>query len=221
MQGFSAWKVGLPYYGTLLGAGILLLAFSWSTPYWPIGAVVLVAGLFTLNFFRDPPRKIPAEASAIVSPADGKVVAIEEFATSEVYDGPCTRISIFLNVFNVHVNRSPYAGRVTDRKYKKGKFLNAMAPESSELNESAAIRLETTLGPMTVRQIAGLVARRIVCLPKVMDELEKGQRFGMIKFGSRTELYLPRDCVVRVEVGQNVKGGSSILAEKVPESTSS
>ncbi len=211
---FSAWKVGAPYYIPAIGLGLVVLVAAFGTPFWYLAFPLLAAGVFTLFFFRDPPRRISEEPSDIVSPADGTVVAIEELSNTEFYDGPCKRVSIFLSVFNVHVNRAPTAGMVTKVRYKPGGYRNAMRADSSELNESNAIRMDTALGAMTIRQISGAVARRIVCLAAEGDTLTKGERIGMIKFGSRTELYLPLDAEVAVSLKDKVHGGSTVLATR-------
>lgn len=213
MRPFSAWKVGLPYYGPLLILGIALFFFNVA-----LGSLVLFVALAILGFFRDPPRSASSDASDIVSPADGAVVAIEELAETEHYDGPCKRVSIFLSVFNVHVNRLPYDAEIADIRYKRGKYKNAMSPESSEVNESNALWLETPFGPMTVRQISGAIARRIVCAVNVGDTLAKGEKIGMIKFGSRTELYLPVSAEICVKIKEKVKGATTVLA-RIPTAT--
>lgn len=166
--------------------------------------------LFTLNFFRDPPRRIPSEPGLMVAPADGVVVEIKDMDEPEFLKVPCTRIAIFLNVFNVHINRSPCEGVVQGLKYKPGKFLDVRHPDCSTLNESNTIHL----GGVVVKQIAGLIARRIVCEAKPQDRLARGEKFGMIKFGSRTELYIPKDRVeeISVKLKDKVKGGETILA---------
>ncbi|GMW02862.1 MAG: phosphatidylserine decarboxylase proenzyme [Candidatus Hydrogenedentota bacterium] len=213
-ESFRAWKVGLPYYLPLLAAGAAMigLGFAWGAIWVALGVVLLGAGVFTLNFFRDPHRAISLDPAAVVSPADGLVVAIENFDNHDHYEGPCVRISIFLNVFNVHVNRIPFDGEVTRVQYKPGQFKNAMKPETSQINESNAVHLQTSRGSMTVRQISGAVARRIVCIVKPGDHLPKGARLGMIKFGSRTELYLPAGADIHVTLREKVRGGSSIVA---------
>ncbi|HLY09549.1 MAG TPA: phosphatidylserine decarboxylase family protein [Planctomycetota bacterium] len=172
--------------------------------------VPVVGLLFTLNFFRDPPRRIPSEPGLMVSPADGVVVEIADMVEPEFLNVPCTRIAIFLNVFNVHINRSPCDGVVRALKYKPGKFLDVRHPDCSTLNESNTIHL----GGVVVKQIAGLIARRIVCEAKPQDTLTRGEKFGMIKFGSRTELYIPKDQVqeIRVKLKDKVKGGETIIA---------
>lgn len=205
---FSAWREGAAYYlpPLVLGGGLM------ATPYWGLGTPVFVVGLFVLYFFRDPARQTPAAASAVVSPADGTVVGVEDLGETEYYDGPCKRVSIFLSVLNVHVNRAPEDGTVREVLYRPGKYVNAMRPDSSRVNESNAIYLDTPHGPMTVRQISGAVARRIVCAARPGDAVLKGERIGMIKFGSRTELYLPADAEVCVGLKEKVKGGTTVIA---------
>ena len=209
---FSAWKMGAPYYLTLLGVGACVAVLLYGTAYWYLALPLPLAGLFTLYFFRDPPRRIAQPDEAVVSPADGTVVAVEELGETPFYDGPCTRISIFLSVFNVHVNRAPQSGAIVKIRYKEGIYKNAMKAESSRVNESNAVWMETDSGPMTVRQISGAIARRIVCVPKEGDTLAKGEKFGMIKFGSRTELYLPPGTEITVQKGDRVRSGSSVVA---------
>lgn len=173
----------------------------------PIPVILL---LFVLNFFRDPPRRIPTDPGLMVAPADGEVVGIEDMDEPEFLKVPCTRVAIFLNVFNVHINRSPCEGVVKGTKYKPGKFLDVRHPDCSTLNESNTIHL----GDVVVKQIAGLIARRIVCEAKPNDKLGRGEKFGMIKFGSRTELYIPKDQVqeIRVKLKDKVKGGETVIA---------
>lgn len=211
-ESFSGWRVGLPYYGTLflIGSIVTLALIPWGL--WWIGLIVLGLGAFTLYFFRDPVRRIPHDPGVIVSPADGRVVAIEDLDETEHYEGPCRRISIFLSIFNVHVNRSPYDAQTAQVLYKEGRYINAMSAESSKVNESNAIWLNSGEGPMTVRQVSGAVARRIICLPRPGETLTRGQKIGMIKFGSRTELYLPPGTEITVKLKDKVEGGASIVA---------
>lgn len=194
------------YYGlALLGVAVLV---AWLTnPAWGIPALVL-AGFF-LWFFRDPQRVIPATAGAVVSPADGKVTDV---STVELEDGPRRRISIFLSVFDVHVNRSPIAGVIRDARYQCGQFRNAMGAASAEHNEQNIITVEGEGQKLVFKQIAGLLARRIVFTKKIGDPVERGERVGMIKFGSRTDILLDAGADVQVKVGDRVKGGSSVLA---------
>lgn len=208
---FNGWIAGLPFYGPVLAVAIVLLAipYTWSRL---LGGIVLLAGLAMMLFFRDFPRKITAGPGEVVAPADGTVTAVEQFEDSPHYPGACKRISIFLSVFSVHVNRAPYEGTVSDVRYAPGKYLDARDPESSRVNESNALWMETPAGPMTVRQISGAVARRIVCPVKPGARLQKGEKYGMIRFGSRTELYLPLNAEIVVVPGQKVAGGLSVVA---------
>jgi len=211
---FSAWKVGAPYYLPLLALGFGTIAYAGAQSYFYLypSMIALLPGLFVLNFFRDPERTITTNPAEIVSPADGMIVEVADLEDSPHYDGPCKRISIFLNVFNVHVNRAPDECTIARIDYKEGAYKNAMSPEAGQLNEANTIRLDTPHGSMTVRQIAGLIARRIVCIPSSGDTLQKGEKFGMIKFGSRTELYLSTDAEILVVPKQKVEGGSTVLA---------
>lgn len=195
----------------LLGVGL-----GFVTPL--LGLIVLPALIFLFAFFRDPHRPVPAEQHAIVSPADGVVSDITQYDNDPDIGGPAVRIGIFLSVFNVHVNRTPCDGKVLAVRYKTGKFINAMRHnEASDENESNTIVLgepETGRPMAVVKQIVGLIARRIVCTAKEGDLLRRGDRFGMIKFGSRTELTLAGwlEPDVRVKVGQAVRGASDVLA---------
>jgi phosphatidylserine decarboxylase len=172
-------------------------------------AVPILLAAFFLWFFRDPERAIPEAPGLIVSPADGKVTLIE---TVETAAGPQRRISIFLNVFNVHVNRAPIAGNVQLIDYQKGKYLNAMNPESAVANERNYVEVAGELCTVAFTQIAGLLARRIVFQKKIGDWVHRGERVGLIKFGSRVDVVFPVSCEVQVSVGQNVQGGASVLA---------
>lgn len=177
------------------------------------GLTVLALGftLFTAYFFRDPDRTLPTDPGLVVSPADGKVLSVEEVTETSFMEGPCRRVTIFLNVFNVHVQRVPVSGTVRHYEYRPGKYLVAWEPKASELNEQASIGIETAAGPVLVRQIAGLVARRIVTRPREGDRVEQGERYGLIRFGSRVDLFLPLDWEVTVEPGDKVAGGSSVV----------
>jgi phosphatidylserine decarboxylase len=193
-------------------AGLLYLGSPWS---WLaiIPAVLLV---WLISFFRDPPRRIPQEPSAVVAPADGKVVDITPIENYEFIGGPAVRIGIFLSIFNVHINRAPLAGRVVDTLYRPGDFLNALRPESAERNESMWIGFERTEGAprrFAIRQISGMLARRIVCTLRPGLTITRGEKFGMIKLGSRTELILPAEGVeIIARVGDKVRAGSDIVA---------
>lgn len=214
-------KYGVPqviiYPVILLVAMILLLLWVKSSNVLLLfEGVLLVLLIFTLSFFRDPERKVPQDEKVLLSPADGKVTDIEELSDSPL-GVPSLRVGIFLSIFNTHINRAPCAVRVTRIEYRKGEFKNALSPESGKVNESKDVYMERLVEPKTpllVRQISGAIARRIVCAVSPGDSLEQGERFGMIKFGSRTELYLPKDPKVSIEVkvGDKVKAGLSILA---------
>ena len=210
---FSGWQEGLRFYAPPLVLGLAILALGGGNPLAGLsGCLLLFAGFAIAAFFRDFPRTITAAPQELVSPADGTVVAVEELDDTPHYNGPCTRISIFLSVFNAHLNRAPWDATVVDVRYLPGKYLDARNPESSKVNESNAVWLDTPKGPMTVRQISGAVARRIVCPVKAGETLTKGEKFGMIRFGSRTELYLPRTAQVSVAPGLAVRAGLSVLA---------
>jgi phosphatidylserine decarboxylase len=194
------------YYG--LAFIVVAILVGWLTV--PALAVIpLLLAAFVLWFFRDPERKIPGVQGAIVSPADGKIT---EISTIEENGEPRTRISIFLNVFDVHVNRSPVAGAITDVRYRKGKFGNAMGAVSAEENEQNVVTVQGDAGTVVFKQIAGLLARRIVFTKKVGDPVSRGERVGMIKFGSRTDVIFTAEADMKVRIGDRVKGGSSILA---------
>jgi phosphatidylserine decarboxylase len=198
------------YYAVpLIGAALLI---GWLTsPPWGIPVLVL-AGFF-FWFFRDPDRVIPDAAGAVVSPADGKVTDV---APSP--DGSSrTRISVFLSVFDVHVNRSPMEGVIRDVVYRKGKFLNAMGSDSAEQNEQNIVTVEGGGQILIFKQIAGLLARRIVFTKNVGEHVQRGERVGMIKFGSRVDVLLNASAKVQVKVGDRVKGGASVLAYLAPE----
>jgi phosphatidylserine decarboxylase len=188
---------------------ILTVALGLSPLVWLAGVSGLLL-LFVLNFFRDPERDIPNEERVIVSPGDGKVVEIVE-EKDALLDEPYRRISIFLNVFNVHVQRTPVAGRIEQVKYNKGKFLNAASHKASLDNEQNALIIHTGQEKVLVKQIAGLIARRIVCWAKEGDNYNLGQRFGLIRFGSRVDLFLPLNAEIKVSLGDHVSGGSSII----------
>jgi phosphatidylserine decarboxylase len=202
------------YYAIPLLAVAILIGWL-AAPAWGVPAVLLA--LFFLWFFRDPERHVPATEGAIISPADGKVTAV---SIVNVGGQNLLRISIFLNVFNVHVNRSPLSGTIRDIRYQRGKFLNAMSPASAENNEQNIVTVEGD-GCQTVvfKQIAGLLARRIVFTKKIGDRVARGERVGLIKFGSRVDVLLPASVRLQVKTGDHVKGGSAILAYAQAEGT--
>jgi phosphatidylserine decarboxylase len=194
------------YYAFPLLAAAALIAWL-AGPLWAVPVLLLV--VFFLWFFRDPNRLIPGEAGALVSPADGKITDVSPLILTGT---PRLRISIFLNVFDVHVNRSPVSGVIRSVQYHKGKFLNAMNAASAELNEQNVVTVEGEGQVVVFKQIAGLLARRIVFVKKVGDRVGRGERVGLIKFGSRVDVLLDASAAVEVKVGDRVKGGSSVLA---------
>jgi phosphatidylserine decarboxylase len=199
------------YYG--LALILVAVLVGWLTqPTWAILPVLLA--LFFLWFFRDPERAIPQEPGALVSPADGKVTDVSMVNTE---NGKQTRVSIFLSVFDVHVNRSPMAGVIRHVHYQRGKFLDARSPDCPDQNEQNVVTVEGDGQRIMFKQIAGLLARRIVFTPKIGDPIERGQRVGLIKFGSRTDVLFPTSARVNVKVGDRVKGGSSVLAYLEPK----
>jgi phosphatidylserine decarboxylase len=201
---------GYFYAVPLIAAAVLL---GWLTnPAWAI--IPCLLAFFFLWFFRDPERAIPQDAGAVVSPGDGKVTDVSPVT---VGDGKLMRLSIFLSVFNVHVNRSPIAGVISQVRYQRGQYLNAMNKTSAELNEQNIVTVEDDGQTVIFKQIAGLLARRIVFNHKVGDRLERGQRVGLIKFGSRVDVLLDASAKVNVKVGDRVKGGASVLAYLQPQ----
>ena len=199
------------YYA--LGMAVVAAAIGWLTHSLALTALPILLGAFFLWFFRDPERTIPTGDGLVVSPADGKVTDI----SSTLLNGaPCTRISIFLNVFDVHVNRSPVSGVIKSAIYKKGQFGNAMSAVSADDNEQNIVTMEGNGMTIVFKQIAGLLARRIVFNHKPGEKLVRGQRVGMIKFGSRTDVIFPQPAEISVKLGDRVKGGASILAKVAP-----
>ena len=202
-------------------AGLLLYGEAVPLLLKILGWLIVFAGVFfgshVVWFFRNPKRTVPTEPHVVISPADGTVVAIEEIAHDDFIGGPAIQISVFLSVWNVHINRTPVAGRVIGLTYKPGKYLNAMRPESARENEQLAVRIQETEAPFRryiVRQITGAVARRIVNWVKPGDHLTRGEQFGMIKMGSRTELVMPREAGMALitKMGDTIRAGETILA---------
>lgn len=212
-----------------LGVGGAVAAWIAATgsPLWWAPAIPLLAlWVFTLAFFRDPHRVIPGGPGLLVAPADGRVTEVARVESLDGIDGPALRISIFLSVFDVHINRSPCAGRVTKTDYREGEFLDARHPECGVRNEAMKVTLAPESGipgPIFVTQIAGLIARRIICRVKPGDALQRGERFGLIKFGSRTELVIPWHDGVKpaVQVGDKVKGGETVIVTVASSATAS
>jgi phosphatidylserine decarboxylase len=195
----------------LIGAAALLGASLWLAWWIPAAfSFLLLIGL--LLFFRDPERTPPADPLALVSPADGKVICVDEAQDPCFGQGKFLRVGIFLSVLDVHVNRSPYAGTFEKTHYSAGEFLDARHLEVDLRNENQTWLLKTSRGTVLVRQIAGLIARRIVGWKKPGDSVQTGERFGMIRFGSRTDLYFPASCTPRVQPGQRVVGGETVIA---------
>src|SRR3954462_7359455 len=205
----------LALFGIPLIAAPTALLFA-RQPWCWLAIVPLVVLIWLISFFRNPPRKIPDDPRAIVSPADGIVVDVPPLAHYDFIGGPAVRIGIFLSIFNVHINRAPLAGRVVELHYHPGEFLNALRPESAERNEFMWIGFEQMEPParrFAVRQISGMLARRIVCTLEPESTVTRGEIFGMIKRGSRTELILPADAVeITVQPGDTVRAGSHIVA---------
>ena len=198
----------------LYAGGTLLLGVAALLLLHPLAAILpWLATLFIFSFFRDPERNAAGGPEAAVAPADGKVTDIEVVDEPEVIGGRALRIGIFLSVFNVHVNRVPLDGKVTSVAYQPGRFLDARDERCKELNEANLVGFDGPRGAFAVRQVAGLIARRIVCPLKVGQEVTRGERMGMIKFGSRTELFGPADAKVKVEVevGRKVRGSKTVL----------
>ena len=195
------------WYG--LGLAVITAALWFMTQTWWLMAPPVLLAIFLMWFFRDPNRSIPMMPGAIVSPADGIVTEAEWVETTL---GSRLRLSIFLNVFDVHVNRSPIAGTVALVEYREGGFMNAMKPESGLTNEQTMIQVDGDGYQVAFKQIAGLLARRIVCNVKAGDKVQRGERIGLIKFGSRCDVLIPADATLKVKTGTRVKGGSSVLA---------
>lgn len=203
----SIAKEGLPFLGLSLFFSILISIF-----YFELSWLAWLITIFILQFFRDPPRVIPQENEAIISGADGKVIAIEK-VDDPYYARKAIKISVFMNVFNVHSNKAPCEGRIIKKNYFPGKFLNASLSKASLENERCAIVIERDdKKVVTCVQIAGLVARRILCYKNTNDKITKGERYGFIRFGSRVDHYLPLEAKVNIELGQKVKNTETIIA---------
>jgi phosphatidylserine decarboxylase len=202
-------REGWPFLaGSVVLAALItwLAGWAWASPLW-------LLALFVLQFFRDPPRQVPIGEGIVLSPADGRIVAVEQ-TRDPWLDRQALKISVFMNVFNVHSNRSPVDGEVKGRWYNPGAFVNAALDKASTENERNALWFRTADGrDVTCVQVAGLVARRILCYVKEGDSLKRGQRYGFIRFGSRLDVYLPTDAKPRVGLGDKVKAGSDVLAE--------
>ena len=201
-------REGWPYLalGVAVSAVITYFFGWWSAPFW-------IATIFVLQFFRDPPREIPQGEGLVLCPADGRVLLVGR-ATDPYRNAEALKISVFMNVFNVHSNRSPVDAEVRDVKYNKGLFVNASFDKASSDNERNALVLKTDSGvELSCVQVAGLIARRILCYAKPGDRLARGQRYGFIRFGSRVDVYLPPEARPRVAIGDKVKATTTVLAE--------
>ncbi|HJX97854.1 MAG TPA: phosphatidylserine decarboxylase family protein [Chthoniobacterales bacterium] len=190
---------------------VSLALVGWLFSDW-IALIFLVLILYTLYFFRDPEREVPADPKAVVAAADGTIADITEVEETDLLKTKTRRIGIFLSIFDVHINRAPVEGKIIYRQHREGVCFDARSPECSEKNEALTWGFENAQGTFVVRQLTGAIARRIVAWSDVGDEVQKGDRFGMIRFGSRTEVYLPLAADVLVKVGDHVAGGSTIIA---------
>lgn len=201
-------KEGWPFVAALLVASVCVhwwAGFGWALPLW-------VATLFVLQFFRDPPRVVPPDPKAVLSPADGRIVAVER-AEDPYLNREAVKFSVFMNVFNVHSNRSPVDGEIRDVRYFPGKFINAELAKASMENERSVLWIKTPSGAdVTCVQVAGLIARRILCYARAGQRLARGERFGFIRFGSRVDVYLPLGVAPRASVGDKVYATESVLA---------
>jgi phosphatidylserine decarboxylase len=203
-------REGWPYIAGLLVAGGVFLALRL---YWA-GGLLVALGLFTAFFFRDPERDVPQAAGLVVSPADGRVVQVVPAPDAHPLGPGTTQVSIFLSVFDVHINRAPIAGTVERVEYHRGEFLPAFDHEASLRNEQNTVTLRDGEARVMFKQIAGLIARRIVFRKREADTVARGERVGMIKFGSRVDVFLPRGCAVKVKVGDRVVGGLSVIGQR-------
>ena len=220
MQRVDSWGLltSMVKEGYYFGLPLLLAGGAALFLHWRIAAYLLLfLAAFVFSFFRNPDRVIPAEPGAIVSPGDGRVVVVKD---EEHAGKPGKRVSIFLAVWNVHVNRAPAAGQITKMEYRPGKFVAAMRASASSENEQNIFTLATDAGELVFKQIAGLIARRVVSWKKAGDTVARGERIGLVRFGSRVDLWVPSEAEILVKVGQHVKGGSSVLASwPVPKDT--
>lgn len=200
----------------LVAAGAYAVALNQrSWPLWLLAFLLTIIALWVAYFFRDPEREGERGAQVVIAPADGKVVLIQEVDEPAFMGGRSRRVSIFMNVFNVHVNRYPVTGTVKYVQYNPGKFLNAAVEKASLENEQSSVGIETPQGRVLVRQIAGLIARRIVTYSKVGEQVEQAQRMGLIRFGSRVDVFLPLDAEVLVKIGDAPVAGSTVIARLV------
>ena len=203
-------REGWPFLSSAIGASILITyvnGFMWSLPFW-------IVTLFVLQFFRDPARPIPGTGKSVLSPADGRIVAVGKVRDPWL-ERDAIKVSVFMNVFNVHSNRSPVDGEVKQRWYNPGRFINADLAKASTENERNALHIKASANgaDITCVQVAGLIARRILCYVEAGKALSRGERYGFIRFGSRVDVYVPLDTVIKVTIGDKVSASSTILAE--------
>ena len=209
-------REGMPYIAGAAAVAAIALAFALITRAWPLwlaAALLTVIALWVAYFFRDPEREGPRGERLVISPADGRVVLITNVNEPAFLTGRATRISIFMNIFNVHVNRYPTRGTVAYLQYQPGKFLDAHAERASVENEQSSVGIEEGRHKVLVRQIAGLIARRIITYSAMNDKVEQGERMGLIRFGSRVDVFVPEGSVLKVKVGDLPVAGTTVLAE--------
>ena len=207
---FPVASAGYPFVFASAFATVVFALLELAT----LALIGLAASFFICYFFRDPDRVVPNSKGAVVSPADGKIISADPVAHNRFYEGSCIKVSIFMSIFNVHVNRIPHEGQVKTVNYYPGKFFSANLDKASTENEHNAVTLETEDGKkICTVQIAGLIARRIICKIQEGDIVKRGQRFGLICFGSRLDVYLPPDLNLKVTVGDRVKAGTSVLGD--------
>lgn len=214
-------KYGYDVYWTIAAGCLVLVVLSFlfiepRAARYGVSAVAILALAFATNFFRDPDRSTPADDSAVISPADGKVILIREARSAEFMQGDAIQVSIFMSPLDVHVNRNPVSGVVRYMRYVKGEYFAAFEDKASEKNEQMIVGIENGRGKVLMKQIAGFVARRIVCSLALNERVVAGERFGMIKFGSRVDVLLPNNSHVRVHVGDRTVAGETVLATLGP-----
>ncbi|MCU0582131.1 MAG: phosphatidylserine decarboxylase family protein [Syntrophales bacterium] len=200
-------KEGWPFFFVLVIFTLLMFVFGWKV----IGLISCIFTLFVLSFFRDPERTVPEGQNVVVSPADGKVVVIKNIYEPDYLREEVTQVSIFLSVFNVHVNRAPLGGVIETVKYNPGSFHLASVDKASLDNEQIGMVIRGGNRKILVKQIAGFIARRVICYAKPGDVIKKGDRYGLIRFGSRADIFLPKDAEIKVQLGDRVKGARDII----------